>query len=43
LCNIKKYNRVRFGEKDLSNDEAEEIENWLKDLETTKLHEDNTK
>ena len=30
-----KYNRVRFGEKDLSNDEAQEIENWLKDLETT--------
>jgi protein-glutamine gamma-glutamyltransferase len=38
-----KYNRVRFGEKDLSNDEAEEIENWLKDLETTKLHEAGTK
>jgi protein-glutamine gamma-glutamyltransferase len=28
-----KYNRVRFGEKDLSKDEAEEIENWLKELE----------
>ncbi len=28
-----KYNRVRFGEKDLSNDEAEEIENWLHNLE----------
>ena len=27
-----KYNRVRFGEKDLSNDEAEEIENWLNSL-----------
>jgi transglutaminase-like putative cysteine protease len=28
-----KYNRVRFGEKNLSRDEAEEIEHWLKDLE----------
>lgn len=28
-----KYNRVRFGEKNLSNDEAQEIENWLKNLE----------
>ena len=28
-----KYNRVRFGEKNLSNDEAREIEDWLKDLE----------
>lgn len=28
-----KYNRVRFGEKDLTNDEAEEIEDWLKNLE----------
>ncbi len=28
-----KYNRVRFGEKDLSKDESKEIENWLKDLE----------
>jgi hypothetical protein len=28
-----KYNRVRFGEKNLSNDEAREIENWLKNLE----------
>ncbi|MCY7374426.1 MAG: DUF3488 and transglutaminase-like domain-containing protein [Pyrinomonadaceae bacterium] len=28
-----KYNRVRFGEKNLSNDEAKEIENWLKNLE----------
>ena len=28
-----KYNRVRFGEKNLSNDEALEIENWLKNLE----------
>jgi transglutaminase-like putative cysteine protease len=28
-----KYNRVRFGEKDLSNDEAKEIENWLEKLE----------
>ncbi len=30
-----KYNRVRFGEKPLSRDEANEIENWLKELETT--------
>lgn len=30
-----KYNRVRFGEKNLSSDEAEEIENWLKNLEKT--------
>jgi transglutaminase-like putative cysteine protease len=29
-----KYNRVRFGEKNLSNDESEEIESWLKDLES---------
>lgn len=29
-----KYNRVRFGEKNLSNDEANKIENWLKDLES---------
>lgn len=28
-----KYNRVRFGEKDLTNDEAEEIENWIEKLE----------
>lgn len=28
-----KYNRVRFGEKDLSSDEAQEIENWLVNLE----------
>jgi transglutaminase-like putative cysteine protease len=28
-----KYNRVRFGEKNLSKDETQEIENWLKDLE----------
>ncbi len=28
-----KYNRVRFGEKNLSNDEAKEIEDWLKNLE----------
>ena len=28
-----KYNRVRFGEKNLSNDEAQEIENWLASLE----------
>ncbi|MDQ3633129.1 MAG: DUF3488 and transglutaminase-like domain-containing protein [Acidobacteriota bacterium] len=29
-----KYNRVRFGEKDLSKDESKEIENWLEKLET---------
>jgi transglutaminase-like putative cysteine protease len=28
-----KYNRVRFGEKDLSGDESKEIENWLESLE----------
>jgi len=28
-----KYNRVRFGEKNLSNDEVREIENWLGTLE----------
>ncbi len=28
-----KYNRVRFGEKNLSNEESKEIENWLKNLE----------
>ncbi|HEX8735731.1 MAG TPA: DUF3488 and transglutaminase-like domain-containing protein, partial [Pyrinomonadaceae bacterium] len=28
-----KYNRVRFGEKNLSRDETREIENWLKNLE----------
>ena len=27
-----KYNRVRFGEKNLSEDEAQEIEDWLKNL-----------
>jgi transglutaminase-like putative cysteine protease len=29
-----KYNRVRFGEKNLSKNETVEIENWLKELET---------
>ncbi len=38
-----KYNGVRFGEKNLSKDESEEIENWLKELETTKSNEGNTK
>ena len=38
-----KYNRVRFGEKNLSRTDAEEIDNWLKDLETAKLHEDDAK
>ena len=28
-----KYNRVRFGEKDLSADEASEIDSWLARLE----------
>jgi transglutaminase-like putative cysteine protease len=31
-----KYNRVRFGEKSLSIDEAQEIENWLENLEAKK-------
>ena len=30
-----KYNRVRFGEKNLSRDEADEIENWLEQLQTS--------
>ncbi len=29
-----KYNRVRFGEKDLSNTEADAIESWLKEIST---------
>ncbi len=29
-----KYNRVRFGEKNLSKVEAKEIENWLKEIES---------
>lgn len=29
-----RYNQVRFGEKKLSNDEAREIEDWLKNLES---------
>lgn len=29
-----KYNRVRFGEKHLSNSEADEIESWLKEIST---------
>ena len=31
-----KYNRVRFGEKNLSNDEVREIKKWLEDLESKK-------
>ncbi|HSK73481.1 MAG TPA: DUF4129 domain-containing protein, partial [Pyrinomonadaceae bacterium] len=31
-----KYNRVRFGEKNLSSEEAREIEDWLKKLEEEK-------
>jgi protein-glutamine gamma-glutamyltransferase len=38
-----KYNRVRFGEKNLSNDEAQEIENWLEKLETANLQEEHKK
>ena len=32
-----KYNRVRFGEKNLSNDETTEIENWLEKLENNSI------
>ncbi len=28
-----KYNRVRFGEKNLSKDESQQIEDWLESLE----------
>lgn len=35
-----RYNSVRFGNKDLTNDESAEIENWLKELETTDLSEE---
>ena len=31
-----KYNRVRFGEKDLSLAESDQIENWLKDISTAR-------
>ncbi len=34
VCITEKYNRVRFGEKNLSKDETIEIESWLKDLES---------
>lgn len=33
-----KYNRVRFGEKNLSKDEFNEIESWLKNLEESHPH-----
>ncbi len=33
-----KYNRVRFGEKNLSNDEAREIENWLSELKGNSIN-----
>lgn len=33
-----KYNRVRFGEKNLSRDEAVEIESWLEELSSTDEH-----
>jgi transglutaminase-like putative cysteine protease len=36
-----KYNRVRFGERNLSRDEAAEIENWLESLENKAI--ENTK
>ena len=32
VCITEKYNRVRFGEKNLSRDEVREIENWLKSI-----------
>jgi hypothetical protein len=32
-----KYNRVRFGEKNLSRDETQEIENWLENLENNSV------
>ncbi len=34
-----KYNRVRFGERNLSDKEAEEIENWLEKLERNDIAE----
>ena len=34
-----KYNRVRFGDKNLSKDEAQEIENWLEKLQAIKTDE----
>lgn len=36
-----KYNRVRFGEKNLSKEESKEIEDWLKNLEIVKASEEN--
>lgn len=30
-----RYNRVRFGERELSNEEFDEVEHWLKDLSAT--------
>lgn len=33
-----KYNLVRFGEKNLSNDEAREIENWLSELKSDSIN-----
>ncbi len=38
-----KYNRVRFGEKNLSNDESLEIENWLEKLENNSALNGNKK
>ncbi len=34
-----KYNRVRFGEKNLSEDETQEIEDWLEKLQISKINE----
>ncbi len=33
-----KYNRVRFGEKDLSNEEAKDIENWLDSISVAETY-----
>jgi hypothetical protein len=38
-----KYNRVRFGEKNLSDVEAKEIENWLSELENKSREDKNDK
>ncbi len=36
----KKYNQVRFGEKELSHDESNEIEKWLARLAATKVNDE---
>jgi hypothetical protein len=33
-----RYNRVRFGERDLTTIESDQIDQWLKELETTDPH-----